>query len=78
MAPCMIKVVQSYLESPIQEADRKEAARILSLSMHIISKRDTKEWVGQADLNTWTRKGLKNWAWSHEFVSGLVAIAQAR
>lgn len=78
MAPYLIEIVKSYLESPVQEEDRKAAARILSLSMHGISKRETKEWAGKADLGIWTRKGLENWAWSHEFISGLVAVAQAR
>lgn len=77
VAPYLVEIVKSYLENPTDNEDTKEVARIMALCMNAIAKRDAKEWIELVDLQTWTRAGLANWASSHEFVSGLVAVAQA-
>ncbi|KAF9479084.1 hypothetical protein BDN70DRAFT_879151 [Pholiota conissans] len=82
MALPLVDIARSYLEDDAnvtnsQDADAKDAVRILSLCMQAISKRDTSEWAGKVDLTIWTKKGLAKWAWSQEFLAGLVAVAQA-
>ncbi|KAF8957355.1 armadillo-type protein [Flammula alnicola] len=80
MAAPLIDIIKSHLDttspSP-QDTEAKYAARILGLCLQAIARRDVAEWAGKVDLNSWTRKGLENWAWSHEFLAGLVSVAQA-
>lgn len=81
MAPPLVDIAESCIDASVtdsQDADAKDTVRILALCMQAIAKRDTSEWAGKVDLGVWTKKGLAKWAWSHEFLAGLVALAQSR
>ncbi|KDR69878.1 hypothetical protein GALMADRAFT_255731 [Galerina marginata CBS 339.88] len=76
----LVEIINSYIDDAISGPDDVGAtysARIVGRCMQALAKRDTFEWGGEVDPATWTRKGLERWAWSHEVLSGLVAVSQA-
>jgi hypothetical protein len=81
MAPPLVDIAKTYIDASVtdsEDTDAKHSVRILALCMQAIAKRNTTEWAGKVDLGVWTKKGLARWAWSHEFLAGLVALAQTR
>ncbi|KAF8181826.1 armadillo-type protein [Pholiota molesta] len=79
MAPPLVDIAKTYIDASVtdsEDTDAKDSVRIVALCMQAIAKRNTSEWAGKVDLGVWTKKGLAKWAWSHEFLAGLVALAQ--
>ncbi|PPQ91255.1 hypothetical protein CVT25_006372 [Psilocybe cyanescens] len=76
----LIDIINLHIDAVAYAADDIAAAnsvRILGLCMNALAKRNTSEWAPNVDLGTWVKKGLEKWAWSHEVLAGLVAVAQA-
>lgn len=76
MAEPLVGTVESYMTT--SDTPSKDAARIIGLCMQAISKRPTAEWADKVNVSQWTRTGLQHWSWSHDFISGIAAVAQAR
>lgn len=78
MAEPLVGIVESYMTTANISVEAKDAARIIGLCMQAISKRPTAEWANRVNVSQWARIGLQHWSWSHEFISGVVAVAQTR
>lgn len=78
MAELLVGIVESYMSTSNTPPETKDSARIIGLCMQAISRRPAVEWASKVNVSQWARTGLRHWSWSHDFISGVVAIAHAR
>jgi hypothetical protein len=53
-------------------------AWILGACMRALQQRPHTEWTKEINISDWTRKGVKEWGSSPEFLAGLTPLARSR
>jgi|SRR5882762_4790823 len=78
----LVRIIEDTLQTSDAEADYEKspanAAFVLRMCLHDLSKRKPASWIDLVDLRVWTEKIVDEWSWSEGVMEALSDLIRAR